>query len=153
MTSFCGHYKAYVARGNGAEMFKSCLMARGCWKLLNAEDGDDTTGWDLWYGNNGQACPFKRLRPGVPLVRKGTVTFLGAVVSSCCASARSSGKVLALPDYTNNCFESAHGLLSGVHIATHCCVHVCAAQANHHSACRPGHRLQETAGRAPASES
>ena len=55
-------YQAYVANGNGADMLRACLEARGCWKLLRAEDGDDTTAWNLWWGNNGQQCPFKRLR-------------------------------------------------------------------------------------------
>ena len=66
MAEASAQYCAYVARGNGAEMFKSCLVARGCWKLLTAYAGDDTTAWDLWYGNNGQTCPFKRIRPGAP---------------------------------------------------------------------------------------
>jgi hypothetical protein len=55
-------YQAYVANGNGADMLRACLEARGCWKLLKADIGDDTTAWNLWWGNNGQVCPFKRLQ-------------------------------------------------------------------------------------------
>lgn len=57
-------YQAFIMNGNGADMLRACLRARGCWKLLSAEDGDDTTAWNLWWGSNGQACPFKRFRNG-----------------------------------------------------------------------------------------
>lgn len=59
-------YTAYVANGNGADMFRACLERRGCWKLLKVENGDDTSTWNLWWGNNGQACPFKRIRNSEP---------------------------------------------------------------------------------------
>lgn len=53
-------YRAQVLNGNGADMLRACLRARGCWHLIEA--GEDRTAWNLWFGSNGQSCPFQRFQ-------------------------------------------------------------------------------------------
>ena len=96
-------YTAYVANGNGADMFRACLERRGCWKLLKTDAGDDTSSWNLWWGNNGQVCPFKRIRnrESPPAVTRSRLTSLECQPELCClgkspsrgACARHAGEV------------------------------------------------------------
>ena len=60
-------YQAFVMYGNGAEMVRESLRVRRCWKLLSsANAADDTSAWNLWWGSNGQPCPFKRFHNRAP---------------------------------------------------------------------------------------
>jgi hypothetical protein len=61
-------YQAQVLNGNGADMIRACLLARGCWHLIG--EGEDHTAWNLWWGNNGQICPFKRFRNRALLIQQ-----------------------------------------------------------------------------------
>lgn len=57
-------YTAFVLSGNGACLFQSCLQARPAWRT-HVRGKDEQSDWHLWWGSNGQACPFKRLREGM----------------------------------------------------------------------------------------
>ena len=64
-------YTAFVLPGNGASLFQSCLQTRHVWRV-HVRGVDEQSAWHLWWGSNGQACPFKRLRTGmvIPFSRK-----------------------------------------------------------------------------------
>lgn len=57
-------YTAYVMPGNGACLLQTCLQARPAWRI-HVRGTDEQSAWHLWWGSNGQACPFKRLRVGM----------------------------------------------------------------------------------------
>lgn len=61
------NYTAFILPGNGACLFESCLQARPVWKV-HMRGVDEQSAWNLWWGSNGQACPFKRLRTGVVVI-------------------------------------------------------------------------------------
>eukprot|EP00892_Ulva_mutabilis_P007150 jgi/Ulvmu1/4807/UM020_0092.1 len=56
-------YTAFILPGNGAGLFQTCLQARPVWRV-HSRGVDEQSAWHLWWGSNGQACPFKRLRTG-----------------------------------------------------------------------------------------
>lgn len=56
-------YTAYVMNGNGANLLRACLERRPAWRL-HVRGADPQEAWQLWWGSNGQYCPFKRLVKG-----------------------------------------------------------------------------------------
>lgn len=59
-------YMALVLPGNESSLISECLKRRSWWRSIKSADGDDITQWNLWWGGNGQLCPFKRFNTGAP---------------------------------------------------------------------------------------